>query len=147
MKPFTILKPKTGKEIPFMILISFLITFLVSRIVTSLPIPNLYLKVRDIHVHHFAYGIFLLGIVGFLSLIQERTEKTRLRLSILYGIAMGLAFDEFAMWIQLEDVYKDRSNYDAVMVITLIFLNIVYFGDFWKKWRHRLSSLLYRIFS
>jgi len=58
-----------------------------------------------------------------------------------------LAFDEFAMWIQLENVYRDRSTYDAIMVITLILLNVVYFGDFWKKWRYRLTTLLSKIFT
>jgi len=147
VKPWHLLRPKTGKEIPFLILISFLATFAFSRFVTSLPFPNLYLKVRDIHVHHFAYGIFILGIVGFLSLVLERTDKLKLQLSVIYGIGLGLAFDEFAMWIQLEDVYKDRSTYDAIVTISLILLNIVYFADFWKKWGHRLGLLLKRLFT
>jgi hypothetical protein len=148
MKPWHLLRPKTGKEIPFLILISFLATFILSRIVVYYaPMPNLFLKVRGVHIHHLAYGIFILGLVGFLSLIQERSEKTRLKLSVLYGIGLGLAFDEFAMWIQLEDVYHDRSTYDAIVVITLILLNIVYFADFWKKWGYRLDSLIKRIFT
>lgn len=148
LKPLKHLRPKSGKEIPFIILISFLLTFLVSRMVVfSEPTSNLYLKVRGVHVHHLAYGICLLSLVGFLSLVLDRTEKIRLQLSVWYGIALGLAFDEFAMWIQLEDVYRDRSTYDAIMVITLLMLNVIYFGDFWKKWRYRLGSLLRRIFT
>jgi len=146
MKPWHHLKPKTGKEIPFMILISFLATFAASRITTQL-LPNMFLQVRGTHVHHFAYGIILLGIIGFYSITQPRSPQTRLKLSLLYGIALGLAFDEFAMWIQLEDVYKDRSTYDAIVTITLLLLNIVYFEDFWKKWGYRLGSLAKRIFS
>lgn len=148
MKPFVLLKPKTGKEIPFIILISFLLTFIVSRLVVFYgPTSNFYLKVKGVHVHHLAYGIFLLSLVGFLSLVLERTEKVRLQLSVLYGIALGLAFDEFAMWIQLEDVYKDRSTYDAIVTITLILLNVVYFGDFWKKWHNHLGKLFHKLTS
>ncbi len=147
MKPWHLLRPKTGKEIPFLILITFLLTFAMSRIITSLPFPNLYLKVKGVHVHHLAYGIFILGISGFLSLLQERTEKTRLQLSILYGFGLGLAFDEFAMWIQLEDVYKDRSTYDAIVIITLLLLNVVYFEDFWKKWGSHLGRFFKRVFT
>jgi len=147
MKPWHLLRPKTGKEIPFLILISFLTAFALSRFVTSLPFPNLYLKVRGIHVHHFTYGIFILGIVGFLSLVLERTNKLKLQLAVLYGLGLGLAFDEFAMWIQLEDVYRDRSTYDAIVIIALLLLNIVYFSDFWKKWGHRLGLLLKRLFT
>ncbi len=147
MKPFVLLKPKTGKEIPFIILISFLLTFIVSRLVVFYGPSSAYLTIKGTHVHHLAYGICLLSLVGFLSLVTERTEKSRLQQSVLYGIALGLSFDEFAMWIQLEDVYKDRSTYDAILVITLIMLNVVYFGDFWKKWGHHLKSLLHKLTS
>ncbi|KKT88361.1 MAG: hypothetical protein UW88_C0011G0001, partial [Candidatus Collierbacteria bacterium GW2011_GWD2_45_10] len=46
-----------------------------------------------------------------------------------------------------DDIYKDRSTYDAILIITLILLNIVYFEDFWKKWGHRLGLLLKHIFT
>lgn len=146
MRPWHLLRPKTGKEIPFLILISFLVTFAASRIFTGL-FPNTLIVVRGVHVHHFAYGIFILGIVGFLSLVLERTNKLKLQLAVLYGLGLGLAFDEFAMWIQLEDVYRDRSTYDAIVIITLLLLNIIYFGDFWKKWGYRLDRLFKRLFT
>ncbi|HEX9008113.1 MAG TPA: hypothetical protein VF837_02525 [Patescibacteria group bacterium] len=145
MKVWRLLKPKTGKEIPFLIMISFLGTFTLSRIVTFV-FPEIFLKVRGIHVHHFSYGIFLLAILGYFLLTQPRTPKTRLRLSLFYGIALGLSMDEFAMWIQLEDNYYNRSSYDAIVLITLILLNIIYFEDFWKKWGYRLNNLFKRIF-
>lgn len=146
MKPWHLLKPKTGKEIPFIILLSFLATFAGSRLITYL-LPDIFLQVRGTHVHHFAYGIILLGILGFISIVQPRSPQTRLKLSLLYGFALGMAFDEFAMWIQLDDVYRDRSTYDAIVTISLLLLNIVYFEDFWKKWGHRLGSLAKRIFT
>ena len=145
MKVWRLLKPKTGKEIPFLIMLSFLGTFTLSRIVTFV-FPEIFLKVRGIHVHHFSYGIFLLAILGYFLLTQPRTSKTRLRLSLFYGIALGLSMDEFAMWIQLEDNYYNRSSYDAIVLITLILLNIIYFEDFWKKWGYRLNNLYKRIF-
>ena len=146
MKPWRHLRPNTGKEIPFIILLTFLATFAASRLITYF-FPGLFLKVRGTHVHHFAYGIMLLGIIGYISLTQPRSAQTRLRLSLLYGFALGLAFDEFAMWIQLDDVYKDRTTYDAIVIIFLILLNIIYFEDFWKKWGNRLGGLLKRIFT
>lgn len=127
-----------------MIMLSFLGTFALSRVVTYV-IPGVSLKVRSIHVHHFAYGIFLLAFLGYFLLTQPRSPKTRLRLSLLYGFALGLAMDEFAMWIQLENVYYDRTSYDAVVIVSLVLLNIVYFEDFWKKWGYRLEKFLKKI--
>jgi hypothetical protein len=146
MKPWRILRPKTGKEIPFLIMISFLGTFAISRLIVNY-LPDLTLKVRGTHVHHFAYGFVLLILIGYFLLTQERHPKTRLKLSLVYGIALGLAFDEFAMWIQLEDVYYDRTTYDAVVIVAALLLNVVYFEDFWKKWGYRLEKLVKRIFT
>jgi hypothetical protein len=146
MKPWHRLRPKTGKEIPFLIMVSFLATFAISRLIVNL-LPDLTLKVHHVHVHHFAYGIILLIFIGYFLLTQPRSPKTRLKLSVLFGIALGLAFDEFAMWIQLEDVYYDRATYDSIVIIFAFLLNIVYFEDFWKKWGYRLGKLVKRIFS
>lgn len=145
MRPWRLFKPKTGKEIPFLIMLSFLGTFVLSRVVTY-TLPDVSLVVRSVHVHHFAYGIFILAFIGYFLLTQPRSPKTRIRLSLLYGIGLGLAMDEFAMWIQLEDAYYDRATYDAIVVIILVFLNIIYFEDFWKKWGYRLEKLIKRIF-
>lgn len=145
MKPWRHIKPKTGKEIPFIILICFLATFAVSRLIVNY-FPDLNLNVRGTHVHHFAYGIILLIVIGFFLLTQPRSPNTRLKLSLIYGVALGLAFDEFAMWIQLEDVYYDRATYDAIVIVALTLLNIIYFDGFWKKWGYRLGKLLKRIF-
>jgi len=138
------LKPKNGKEIPFLILITFLATFIASRLWTAI-FPDLQINVRGTHVHHFAYGFILLALIGFLGLSGPRTEKTRLKLALLYGFALGVAFDEFAMWIQLEDVYKDRASYDAITLIALTLLNVVYFDGFWRKWGHRLGKFLHLV--
>jgi len=146
MKPWHLLRPKTGKEIPFLILVTFLATFAASRLFTAL-FPNTLIVVRGTHVHHFAYGFILLALIGFFSIVQPRSDRTRLKLAPLYGFALGVAFDEFAMWIQLEDAYWDRNNFDAILIVSLILANIVYFDDFWRKWGYRLQSFFRRIFS
>jgi glucan phosphoethanolaminetransferase (alkaline phosphatase superfamily) len=145
MKLFKPLLPKTGKEIPFLILISFLSTFALSRLTTYL-FPNLFLSINNTHVHHFAYGIILLALTNLILLTQPRSRPTRLKMSLVYGFSLGLAFDEFLMWIQLEDNYWDRGIPDAIIIITLILLNIVYFENFWKKWGHRFKKLLLILF-
>lgn len=145
MNLVTRFKPKPDKGLPFLIFTSFLATFLFSRLLIN-QIPDIFLVVRGNHIHHFAYGIFALSILGYITLTQNLTNKARLRLAIFYGIALGLAFDEFAMWLQLEDVYHSRTNYDAILTISLIFLNIIYFGNFWKRWHNRLNRLFRILF-
>lgn len=134
------------KEIPFLILLSLLGTFIISRLTTYL-FPQLTLTVRGEHIHHFAYGIILLALSNLLSLLLPQTTSNQLRLSVLYGISLGLAFDEFAMWIRLEDAYWSRANFDAVVVVSLVFLNIIYFDGFWTRWGKRLHRLIITLFS
>lgn len=139
------LKPKPDKSIPFLIFIFFLATFVASRLVVAF-FPQFFIPIRGAHVHHFAYGIILLSLVGFVTVAYPLSPRSRIRFAILYGISLGLAFDEFAMWLELDDVYKDRSSYDAIVTISLILLNIIYFSDFWKRWGRRLGLLLKIIF-
>lgn len=139
------LKPKGDKSIPFLVLIAFLITFLVSRLITFY-LPHLSLEIRGVHIHHFSYGIILLSVLGLIMLNSELNYVNRLRLAVLYGIALGLAFDEFAMWLALDDIYRDRRSLDAMIIVTLILLSIIYADGFWRRWGSRLGFLLRLLF-
>ncbi len=124
------------REIPFMIFFWFLLSFIVSRLfvlaMESNLLPDLYLNVRGIHVHHFNYGLVLIIVTGFIALAARQfTEKHVHGLAITFGIGLGLIFDEFSLFILLEDNYWARHSYDAVVVLSLIFLNIIYFHGFW----------------
>ena len=118
----------------FNVFVSFLFTFIIVRIYVILGTvgiiddPNFYIK--GYHIHHLNYGIFILAIAGFLALIFQDT-KHRLKIGILYGIGLGLTFDEFGMWLKLENDYWMRTSYDAIIIISLIFASIVYFPFFW----------------
>lgn len=143
MSKLGFIKPQPGKEIPFLILISFLFTFILSRAITYFFPLAVVIPFRSVHVHHFAYGIILLALTNFILLTTPRSHRTRLRLSLVYGLSLGLAFDEFFMWIQLaDDVYWNRRNFDAIIIVGLIILNVVYFDGFWRKWGHRLGRFL-----
>jgi hypothetical protein len=53
-----------------------------------------------------------------------------IRLSVAFGVGMGLTIDEFALWIYLDDVYwssEGRSSIDA-MVIAAGFMGLVLAG-------------------
>lgn len=134
------------KELPFIIFSSFLLSFLVARISVLMMsrdvIRDFALHVRGVHVHHFNIGIVLITIIGFITLSYRTvTDRYIHRLAVLYGIGLGLAYDEFSLWIQLDaNDYWTRYSYDAILVISLLFLNIVYFKNFWKYILRTVSS-------
>jgi hypothetical protein len=110
---------------PFWVLAGFLPTFLIARFLVATA-PTLFVTVRGVHVHHFIWGVIVLAIVGFISLVSPEYPP-RPALAVSYGIGLALAFDEFGMWLRLTSSYNLDQSED-VMVGILVFLVIaVYF--------------------
>ena len=84
----------------------------------------------------------MLSILAFIFLAYPLSRPLRLRASVLLGIALAWAYDEFAMWLLLQNLYHDSRNYDAILIITLILLNLTLFPSFWARWSKRLGKLL-----
>lgn len=124
------IKDKHGKKISFLILLSFLSSFFIARIYALLAAPMLIIK--NIHIHHLNYGIIFLAVAGFLSFYLSNS-KFRNKIIVLYGIGLGLTFDELALWLHLENHYWERASYDAIVIISVILLNAVFFGEHWMR--------------
>jgi hypothetical protein len=110
------------KQIPFWVMIGFFPTFLIARY-TVRHFPYLFLHVRGTHVHHFTYGFFVLAIIGFIVLTTEYGRRVQ---AVIYGIGLALAFDEFGMWIKLTNHYNIDSSEDALAVISVLLVFLVY---------------------
>lgn len=121
---------KKKQEIMFWVLYSFLMTFILSRLIVNF-FPNLFISVSGTHIHHFAYGIILLSISGLASINNLHKKYPRL-IAVIYGIGLGMAIDEFGMWIHLTDDYWIRRSYDAIIAVGGFLFSIVYFGRFWN---------------
>ncbi len=119
-----------GKKITFNILLYFLITFVVARIYVYSFTWRIFIKGN--HIHHLDFGIIILAIVGYWLLVDPKMGR-RLKIAKLYGVGLGLTFDEFGMWFHLQDNYYARASYDAIIVISIILINIIYLEDTWKK--------------
>lgn len=124
------LQDKHGQKVSFLILLSFLFAFVVARIYALVTAPIL--EIKGIHIHHLNFGISLLAISGLLGFYFS-DSKWRKKIIVFYGIGLGLTFDEFGMWLHLEDQYWMRTSYDAIIIISLILLNAIFFGERWIK--------------
>jgi ABC-type nickel/cobalt efflux system permease component RcnA len=121
-----------------LILLAFLATFLCARVLVFLimarMLPDLFLHVRGTHVHHLNYGIFLLVAVGAWLLL--RPPRNFRWPAILYGVGLGLTFDEFGMWLHLGGSYWQRASWDAVVVVAAV-LALFGFGPALAQYRSR----------
>jgi len=113
-----------------MALFSFALAFLAARAVVLLimshKIPNLYFFLQGTHVHHLNYGIFLLSAVCGYSVFARPDGREAEITALLYGVAMGLTFDEFGMWLHLGGSYWQRASIDAVIVVAAVIGLIAY---------------------
>ncbi|HEY2586894.1 MAG TPA: hypothetical protein VGI81_14205 [Tepidisphaeraceae bacterium] len=105
-------------------LIAFLFTFMTARVLVYLimarKIPTLYAHAGGTHIHHLNYGIFLLTFVGAILIFAQPTGRKLTLTTLLYGVGLGLTFDEFGMWLHLTVTYWQRSSFDAVVVIAAV---------------------------
>ena len=112
------------KRVARVTLLSFVLTFLASRIVVFLimakQIPNMFLFLHGTHVHHLNYGIFLMSIVAGYLLFRRPQGMAAERTAIAYGVSLALTFDEFGMWLHLGGSYWQRASVDAVIVIAAV---------------------------
>jgi len=130
-----------GRRVAIRALVAFLIAFVVLRIVTAIihfdmfphgPFRNLVTK-SGLHIHHLFWGIVLLMLTGFVAL-ATRTPKWHLRIAIVFGIALALTLDEFALWLRLADVYWSSEGIESVKaaVIVAALLALYAYGQpFW----------------
>ena len=99
----------------------FLLTFITTRIINHI-LPDLYIPwPLQAHVHHYAYGFFILAISGYLALVFS-TPRAKYWISMLHGIGLGLAFDEYAIWLKLKDDDPVRYSYDGFLIVVGAFL-------------------------
>src|SRR5690242_5710951 len=114
--------PGSGmRRLARLVLFVFLLTFVLARVVVfgimARWIPDLYLHLGQTHVHHLNYGIFLLCGVGAWLLFRPPSGRGRRIAAVLYGVGLGLTFDEFGMWLHLGGPYWQRASYDAVVTV------------------------------
>jgi hypothetical protein len=130
-----------------LVLVAFLITFTVSRIVVFLimsrTLPDLYVYIGGTHVHHLNWGIFLLSTIGGYLLFVRPQGRAAEGTAILYGIGLALTFDEFGMWLHLGGGYWQRASFDAVTVVAGL-LMLTAFGPSIREFRgkHAITLLI-----
>jgi hypothetical protein len=123
---------QTDREDRFLIWVSFSITFLFVRFVTHSIRDQRFTRVfhnvqgkGGPHIHHLVFGIIGLLAIGFIAIGRHpRAAWIRRILAVLYGVSAALTLDEFALWLNLEDVYwqrQGRESIDAAIVAAALF--------------------------
>jgi hypothetical protein len=146
--------PDRPKRRLFLASLGFFVTFAVARTLAYVnyhhlgPFHDIYIGGR--HIHHLVWGILLLLGVGFGWLVEAGSGNAdssvfvgRL-MSVLYGAGAALTLDEFALWLNLEDVYwsrEGRESLDAIILFGALLLTTIWGGGFFKAIGRELLGL------
>lgn len=117
-----------GKEPAFLFLVAFLVSFGFIRTSAHMIRAQVSwwpgnVEVGGTHVHHLVWGILLLLGAGWASIAIDPASPGPEVLAVLFGIGTGLTLDEFALWLELRDVYWERDgrkSIDAVIVAGIL---------------------------
>lgn len=122
-----------GKEPPFLAALAFLLTFLLVRVLTH--------EIREgdagrdvivgtLHIHHMVPGLALILISGLLDLASVWAAPR----AVAFGAGAALVLDEFALILNLADVYFSplgRESIDAVVLFATVLVVVGLGGGFW----------------
>lgn len=141
----------------FIAWVSFFITFLVVRLlvmaITHHVGPFHWIIMKGTHIHHLVWGILLLLLVGFGDMAEVGNRNTRGSIflsrlfAILYGVGAALTLDEFALWLNLKDVYwtsQGRESLDAVVLFGSLLAIATWGAPLWhgvRRQKHRLTRV------
>jgi hypothetical protein len=140
--------PETPRERLFLAAVGFFVTIAVVRTLTYLihnkigPFHDI--EMRGRHIHHLVWGIALLLMVGYGWLIEigtgSRSSNTWAgrAASMVYGVGAALTLDEFALWLNLRDVYWEREGRLSVEAIFL-FGALLAIGIFGRRFLHAIG--------
>lgn len=113
----------TGKQPEFFVFVVFLTTFVIIRIGTAATrsghrIPWVgSVNIGGTHVHHLVPGILLVLAAGYLGVAVDRSHIELV--AIVFGIGAALTLDEFALWLNLRDVYWEREGRRSIDVVII----------------------------
>ena len=129
------------RERLFLASVGFLITFGIVRGITAMiragvgPLQNV--SAGGLHIHHLVWGILLLLLVGYVWLSEFGVDSSWLAslTAIAFGVGAALTLDEFALWLNLQDVYwerQGRESIDAVLLFASLLSVGVWGGPFFR---------------
>ncbi len=144
---------ESRRERLFLASLSFFLTFGAVRLITHSiragvgPFHDISAGGR--HIHHLVWGILLLLIVGYLWLAEIGTGARGYSVwagrmtALLYGMAAALTLDEFALWLNLADVYWSPEGRASVRA-AFFFGSLLSIGIWGGPFLHALARHAFR---
>ena len=137
------------RERLFLASLAFLVTFGIVRGITHLiragvgPFHNV--TSGGLHIHHLVWGILLLLVVGYVWLLEIGVGSSWVAslTAIAFGAGAALTLDEFAIWLNMSDVYWERQGRESIDAV-VIFAGLLSVGVWGWPFLRALTGLVRR---
>ncbi|QMU67436.1 hypothetical protein [Streptacidiphilus sp. P02-A3a] len=124
-----------GKQPLLLLLLGFILSFLFIRFSVRMIRRGVRwwpgnVTPGGLHIHHVVFGMFFLLVGGIGTFATAGTHPWIDAFGLVFGIGCGLALDEFALLLHLEDVYwseQGRKSVDAV-IVGILFTSLLLVG-------------------
>lgn len=137
---FSALVVRKGAEPPFWMLIGFITSLAGARLVVATILKyglekRLFALVQGqdpnpMHVHHFNYGLILATVAGVSAMLPLGRRALRV-LAAIFGVGIGLIFDEFALIWNLNPEYSQSLSLITAALVGITLVQVVWFRSFW----------------
>jgi len=107
---------KTRPHLSILALISFIASFVIARIYTTLN-PDIVLIGGGFHIHHFWYGLAMLAMGGWLG-ISYHSERIDRVAAILFGAGGGLIGDEVGLLLTFGNYWTEITYTFVIIFLT-----------------------------
>jgi hypothetical protein len=142
-------KIKERPNLSVLALVSFLASFMVARIFTTLS-PSTVLISGSYHIHHYWYGLIILAIGGWLGISYENERINRVA-AILFGAGGGIIGDEVGLlltseyWTGITFTFLMIFLASASILILLFRFSRIILNEF-SQFFHRQTSFYLGVF-
>jgi len=97
------------------------------------------------HIHHMVWGILLLLAAGYFRLLQDGSGApkswgwSRWLMAAAYGAGAALTLDEFALWLNMRDVYWQLQGWESIGAVFIFagLLLMAVWGPSFAEWAVR----------
>src|SRR2546425_2029579 len=105
----------------FLATLAFLGGFFGARLF-HLAFPSLMVITQGIHFHHFWYGLAMMGVAGWVGIV-DNDEKFARVYAVVFGVGAGFVGDEVGLLLTFDDYYSELTF--EFLVAALAFLILV----------------------
>lgn len=120
--------------------ISYVISFVIYLFMPR-RLLSIHLDPGNLHVHHFTYGIIILAVGYYLSIISEK-PRAKFILTIFYGFGLFLVADETELWLWLKPSMDDSVKFRQLpgFIVMAIFPVIMAAKYLFKKYKNKIPQ-------